>query len=326
VPDVISGLGKPANLIVALLAACSVGAAVNLRAAAGQVVVRPAIEQGYIEVQYPVHAGDATAGSGRSVTVRLPLCNQVDPVFRVRVRPQAGYLVYEYELANGPRAKEPIQSFDLIFPSNVSIVGVGSPRRWQHGVILSRVSTIRHALVNRSEGNCLSWYKSGGDTQPLPGGPGMSGFAFSSEYLPGITYSYSHAAYSREHDRVLANLPSEASKAVVRFLDAEFSARPVLLIGPKFHPATPKSEIVSDFLMRLRRREDRLVTLLGEGFHRAALRHLSKYSESLPAAASLTQTRAALRVLCQRNYGSELERELCRALELSLGAVDAQTR
>jgi hypothetical protein len=111
VPDVISGLGKPANLIVALLAACSVGAAVNLRAAAGQVVVRPAIEQGYIEVQYPVHAGDATAGSGRSVTVRLPLCNQVDPVFRVRVRPQAGYLVYEYELANGPRAKEPIQSF-----------------------------------------------------------------------------------------------------------------------------------------------------------------------------------------------------------------------
>ncbi len=272
------------------------------------VAVRPHLEEGYVEVEYPSPDRDGT-----KVTAKIPLANQARPVLEVAITPENSHFRYEYRLSNAVDAAASIAHWKIAIPRDHLVSEVREPDGWHHGLSKSRIPSIREAL-DAEGGVFLNWYPLSKPAGPIAPGKAVDGFYCRSMLKPGLATAFVLSPWPDYS--ILDTLPLSADRAVYPYLEYRYSSRMVLTAAPIHSPEANISEIVSSFRRRLaelaRRPDDPAAD-----FSATALRLLGEYLSSPEAGQPTAENNSELCRFVRQPTSSPPEHAIALALHFN---------
>ena len=253
-------------------------------------------------------------------TVRVPFRNQIAPWLSLSIgRAANGYFRYEYEVGNGPAAIDVIGQWSLVAPPKSVI-------RTEHHVppIKRWGSTAFNALLDDTlipetgPGRYVFWmatHREIGERPVIRPGESSAGFEAVSDLSPGFTIAY--FAYWDYPPNADETWPAEVQRQVDPYWSSSLKRRPRrVTLGPTFRDDARPAIVAKNFLVGL-----------GYAVRQGDLSAESEFLKSITAA--LERARASDRDLRGWTWeaapSSDLERQIARALVLSLGADEPPT-
>lgn len=281
--------------------------------ASGVYVFFDSTAQEYV-VSFPERLKTNRDDEGRMIEFRFQPQFVVEPQISVQVSKGEDGFVYEYQVRNGPGARDAIRWLNFVVSPADSSLTMEHPT-WATLRLTGPAVAPQAALIDwdemRKEGNLgrFGTWSSSPKGQPLEPGGIQTGFRMKSKFLPGLTTLFASTGIAL---RVPFELPPEVSDQVVPLLSPERNFRITVTIAPKFPPADDPSaspaSIAQDYRNALSRLSQDGRLSGGSAF--------VKEADSLLRAVSANNSRTKIRFLSKPQPG--LESEIAAALRLVL--------
>lgn len=223
-------------------------------------VIPPALKERYVFVDlakneyvvaYPANLGTPAfekEGPSPLKIARYELLRNVDPGVLVEVsRPSPAKYKYTYTVTNGPPAKQSIDQWSMVIPSQAGNDSIKGPSGWFAIVQKGRTFKLKNPEWIRNGAAAVWSFEK--DMEVILPGAMKKGFEIESDLKPGFTVGYFRKAASvASAVATSGNVPKPVAAELDALLAVEYNSKTLLMIGPKFNRAVDDRTVASDFI------------------------------------------------------------------------------
>ncbi|MBO0858876.1 MAG: hypothetical protein J2P21_10475 [Chloracidobacterium sp.] len=203
------------------------------------------LSTGDLVISYPENLDDPNGSQKRIAPLRIKTNNNVEPTLKCRIaRDSDGNYRYEYQIGNGPSAKQEISYFAVAFNHSTATT-VNSTGVW-NGMIGAppMVTNTLHIGANGKPEKLMIWMSRPGPEGSIQPGKMAASFQATSDLKPGFTTAYFAGSRPVGVDR---ELPTEVMDQLTPMIRPEVNSRSLLMIGPLFSDSTSKTTIAANY-------------------------------------------------------------------------------